>query len=168
MKQFWFAVGFCLVLGVAAGQAAPEKIPSDKVVHPVMTPVSAPEILSETRKDPAYPEKWRDLHLAARVIVQVVVDKSGSITHVDPLQTKLWVETDCGEDSGGAAGKEAEGTTVPVEASRDFEVAAIKAVKRWKFRPGTMSGVPVDVYYTLTVNISSCTKKADAGSPPSR
>jgi TonB family protein len=29
---------------------------------------------------------------------------------------------------------------------------ALDAVKRWKFRPGTLNGQPVPVIYNLTVN----------------
>jgi len=29
---------------------------------------------------------------------------------------------------------------------------AVKAIKKWKFKPATLNGKPVDVYYNLTVN----------------
>ena len=29
---------------------------------------------------------------------------------------------------------------------------AVKAVKTWTFKPATLKGKPVDVYYNLTVN----------------
>jgi protein TonB len=29
---------------------------------------------------------------------------------------------------------------------------ALRAIKLWKFRPGTLNGQPVPVYYNLTVN----------------
>jgi protein TonB len=30
--------------------------------------------------------------------------------------------------------------------------AAREAVRRWRFRPATYNGEPIDVYYTVTVN----------------
>ena len=33
-----------------------------------------------------------------------------------------------------------------------LDQAAVDAVKRWKFKPATLNGKPVDVYYNLTVN----------------
>lgn len=80
----------------------------------------------------------------------------------------LRVETDCGKDSGDTAGKETGDQVAPPEASRDFESAAISAVKRWKFRPGTQSGVPVSVFQTLIVDFTLCPKSTDSGSPPVR
>ena len=29
---------------------------------------------------------------------------------------------------------------------------ALTAISRWRFKPATLDGVPVDVYYHLTVN----------------
>src|SRR3989442_6307714 len=81
---FWagrvFSLGLCLVLGVGAGHAVPERIPRDKVIHPILGPASQAEVLPETKVGPAYPEKWRKLRLGAQVILQVVVDKSGHVT----------------------------------------------------------------------------------------
>jgi TonB family protein len=33
-----------------------------------------------------------------------------------------------------------------------LDQAAADAVQRWKFRPGTLNGQPVDVIFNLTVN----------------
>jgi len=79
---FVFLLAFGLFLELGAGHAAPERIPRDKVVHPIMRGVSPAEVLPETRKPPAYPKKWRKLHLGAQVILQVVIDKSGNVTQV--------------------------------------------------------------------------------------
>jgi outer membrane biosynthesis protein TonB len=33
-----------------------------------------------------------------------------------------------------------------------LDVAALDAIRQWKFKPGTLNGNPVPVYYNLTVN----------------
>ncbi len=33
-----------------------------------------------------------------------------------------------------------------------LDQAAADAVKRWRFKPGTLNGAPVDVIFNLTVN----------------
>ncbi len=33
-----------------------------------------------------------------------------------------------------------------------LDAAAVDAVRRWKFKPGTLNGQPVDVIFNLTVN----------------
>jgi TonB family protein len=33
-----------------------------------------------------------------------------------------------------------------------LDTAAVETVKKWKFKPATLNGKPVTVYYTLTVN----------------
>jgi protein TonB len=33
-----------------------------------------------------------------------------------------------------------------------LDQAAVEAVRTWRFRPATLNGRPVDVYYNLTVN----------------
>jgi TonB family protein len=33
-----------------------------------------------------------------------------------------------------------------------LDQAAVDAVRRWKFKPGTLNGQPVDVIFNLTVN----------------
>ena len=38
------------------------------------------------------------------------------------------------------------------EPPKQFDKAARKALKRWRFEPATLNGKPVDVYYNLTVN----------------
>jgi protein TonB len=49
-----------------------------------------------------------------------------------------------------------DGTIDNVEIIRDLEYGlgeeARRAVSRWRFRPATYRGEPIDVYYTVTVN----------------
>ncbi len=163
-----FMVGFFLFLGAGAGSAAPEKIPPDKVIHPLMGPVSNPEIIPESRKDPVYPEKWRKLHLAGRVVLQCVVEASGSVSEAQSLLTTLWVEANCGKEPGKRTGEKAGEPIAPREAYQDFETAALDALKRWKYRPGTQNGKPVAVFFTQIVEFSPCPEKPAPGRPPAR
>ena len=49
-----------------------------------------------------------------------------------------------------------DGTIDNVEVIKDLPQglgdAAAEAVRRWRFRPATYRGEPIDVYYTVTVN----------------
>jgi TonB family protein len=84
--------------------------------------VVAPEKLSAPQ--PVYTEMARKARIQGVVIVQAIIDKTGEVTNVKVLK---------GLPMG-------------------LDVAAADAVKKWKFRPATLNGKPVDVYYNLTVN----------------
>jgi len=58
------------------------------------------------------------------VIVEAIIDKNGDVTNVRVLK---------GLPMG-------------------LEESATSAVKSWKFKPATLNGRPVSVYYNLTVN----------------
>lgn len=73
---------------------------------------------------PVYTEIARKARVQGVVIVQAIIDKDGDVTNVKVLK---------GLPMG-------------------LEDAAVDAVKRWKFRPATLNGKPVAVYYNLTVN----------------
>ena len=167
LRSVALSVGFCLLLG-SGGSTAVEKVPQDKVVHPLLGPVTNPEVIPESRKDPVYPEQWRKLHLGAHVIFQAVIGKSGNVSDITTLMTGLRVETDCVKQPTGPEGKEAAESKAPPEAGKDFEAAAIKAVQEWKYRPGRMQGVPVDVYYTIVVDFTPCPDKVSPGGAPKK
>lgn len=78
--------------------------------------VSAPE--------PQYTEIARKARIQGVVIVQAIIDKSGTVTNVKVLK---------GLPMG-------------------LDQSAVDAIKRWKFKPATLNGKPVAVYYNLTVN----------------
>lgn len=84
--------------------------------------VVAPEKVDAPQ--PQYTEIARKARVQGVVIVQAIIDKEGQVTNVKVLK---------GLPMG-------------------LEDAAVDAVKRWKFRPATLNGKPVAVYYNLTVN----------------
>ncbi len=73
---------------------------------------------------PAYTEIARRAGIEGFVIVEAVIDKSGSVTNVRIIKP------------------------LPM----GLDESAADAVSQWKFEPATLNGKPVDVYYNLTVN----------------
>lgn len=73
---------------------------------------------------PVYTEMARKARIMGVVIIEVVIDEEGDVT-----QTKVLKGLPMGLDK-----------------------AAVDAVETWKFKPATLEGRPVPVYYVLTVN----------------
>ena len=84
--------------------------------------VVKPEKLTEVI--PQYTEIARKARVQGVVILQTIIDKQGNITDVKVLK-------------GLAMG---------------LTEAAVTAVKQWKYKPATLRGKPVAVYFNLTVN----------------
>jgi len=84
--------------------------------------VRAPEKLFA--RQPNYTEIARKARVQGIVIVQAIIDKQGNVTNIKVLR---------GLPMG-------------------LEEAAVEAMKKWKFKPATLNGKPVTVYYNLTVN----------------
>ena len=87
------------------------------------------EILSLARRvryrvEPAYPEVARKARVSGIVIVECTIDKNGIVTDVHVLKPLPF----------------------------GLDQAAVEAVRKWRFKPGTLNGQPVDVLYNLTVN----------------
>jgi len=76
--------------------------------------------------DPHYPEEARHARVQGVVILQTIIDKVGNVTDVKVLK---------GLPSG-------------------LTEAAVEAVSSWRFKPATLEGKPVAVYYLVTVSFS--------------
>ncbi len=73
---------------------------------------------------PQYTEIARKARIQGIVIVQAVIDKKGDVTDVKVLKQ------------------------LPLGLTE----ASVEAIQQWKFKPATLRGKPVDVYYNLTVS----------------
>ncbi|MFY9821507.1 MAG: energy transducer TonB, partial [Thermoanaerobaculia bacterium] len=100
----------------------PGGVPSEDAPLRVGGAVTRPEIINQVR--PVYTELARRARVTGTVIVEAIIDTSGNVTNVRVLK---------GLPMG-------------------LDKAAVEAVQKWKFKPATLEGRPVKVYYVLTVN----------------
>jgi len=91
---------------------------------PVIGAISAPVLV--TRVEPDYPEAARRTYRAGHVILKIVVARDGHVASSEVLQS----------------------------AGPDLDEAARLAVAKWRYRPATLDGEPVAVYYTVSVRFS--------------
>jgi protein TonB len=84
--------------------------------------VKAPVAINKV--DPQYPEVARKARISGIVIVECTISRNGDVTDIHVLKPLPF----------------------------GLDQAAVDAVKRWKFKPGTLNGQPVDVIFNLTVN----------------
>ena len=87
--------------------------------------VKPPKALSQTA--PVYPKSARDNAIEGTTIVTTVIDEQGKVQNPK-------VATSSGD--------------------KDLDQAAIDAVSQWTFRPATLDGKPVAVYFTLTIRFA--------------
>ena len=102
----------------------PEAPPAPEPDRPIHITgdVTQPERINEAK--PQYTEIARKARIQGVVILQATIDKNGDITDVKVLRGLQMGLTE----------------------------AAVAAVTQWKFKPATLNGKPVAVYYNLTVN----------------
>lgn len=100
--------------------------PSAEPTGPIMVggDVKPPEKINAPQ--PQYTEIARKARIQGVVIVQAIIDKLGNVTNVKVLKP------------------------LPM----GLDQAAAEAIKSWKFKPATLNGKPVAVYYNLTVNFT--------------
>ena len=108
--------------GVIGGVITEAPPPKPEAPLRVGGDVKAPIVIN--RVEPQYPEVARKARISGIVIVECTISKAGDVTDIHVLK--------------------------PLPFGLDN--AAVEAVKRWKFKPGTLNGQPVDVIFNLTVN----------------
>jgi TonB family protein len=77
---------------------------------------------------PKYPKKAGKRHIEGHVIVQALIRRDGHVAKPEVLRA---------EPQGVG-----------------FEQAAIKAVKKWRYKPAQLQSEPVEVYFTVYVNFT--------------
>ena len=104
----------------------PEAPPPPEPKEPIQVTedVTHPEKISAPQ--PQYTEIARKARIQGSVILQTTIDKNGDITDVKVLK---------GLHMG-------------------LSEAAVASVRQWKFKPATLNGKPVAVYYNLTVTFT--------------
>lgn len=85
--------------------------------------VIKPEIIPGTRIKPSYTENARRAHVQGVVLLEAVIDAGGNVTGVKIVK--------------------------PLTMGLDQE--AVRAVRQWRFRPATLHGQPVAVFFQLAV-----------------
>jgi protein TonB len=83
--------------------------------------VKAPVAIN--RSDPNYTDAARQARIAGMVVVEAIIDKQGNVDNVKVIRG------------------------LPAGLSEEAE----KAVRKWKFKPGTLNGEPVATIFNLTV-----------------
>jgi protein TonB len=95
--------------------------PSEGEVLPVGGDVRAPVLVE--RVEPDFPESARRAHLDGMVILEAVITTAGDVREIRVLRS----------------------------ANPLLDEAAVRAVRRWRYRPATLNGRAVPVYLTVTV-----------------
>lgn len=107
------------------------------VTNPVLSP--------DSRTPPIYPKRARHEGVTGRSILQIVVRKDGTVGELLVLVTQLVF-------------KDGSHKTIeqPHGGDEDFGLgdASVQAVKSWRYRPATLDGHPVAVYFTVVVDFA--------------
>jgi len=91
--------------------------------RPVGAEVAPPELVEKV--NPVYPEEMRAARATGKVILQAVIDEEGMVSAVEVLRGSSHAPLDN---------------------------AAVDAVRQWRYRPATLEGKPVKVYFTVVVD----------------
>lgn len=102
---------------VMAQAQPPEKVyrmgENQDIVAPVLVEQVAPE----------YPDELNDAKVQGRVVVEIVIDKSGAVVEAEIVKTDDY----------------------------RFNKPTVDAVLNWKYKPATLKGKPISSRWTVTV-----------------
>jgi len=90
--------------------------------------VTNPEIIPGTRVQPVFPEKARRNIVRGKVTLEAIIREDGTVGDAKVRHSSAW---DC-----------------------DFEAAALSALLQWRYKPGTLEGKPVPVYFTVDIDFA--------------
>ena len=110
---------------------APGLIPAGAQEEPLyggFRAVCDPALIESSRVPPSYPELARQAGVQGKVLLRAVILKDGTVGNITVL-----------ESSGTGLG---------------FDEAAVKAVSRWRYKPGLQDGRPVETRVTILVDFS--------------
>jgi TonB family protein len=106
----------------------PQPQPAGQEPYPVGDAVKAPVVIERVK--PEYPETAAKARIKGIVIAELIVDKNGAVRDARILKPLPF----------------------------GLDEAALAAVKQWKFRPGTLNGLPVDVIFNVTIGFPPSTE----------
>ena len=92
--------------------------------HDVVGAILPPHL--ELKVSPDYPEAARVARMPGRVTLRAVIDETGQVRDVEVVHSS----------------------------NRMFEPAAVDAVRQWRYRPATLHGNPVAVYFNVIVEFT--------------
>jgi protein TonB len=114
------------ILGDGPGPPGPVSPvgPIDDAPISVNGSVVKPQLIPETKVQPRYTEIARKAHLQGMVVLEAIIDERGNVVNVRLLRG------------------------LPMGLSEE----AMAAVSQWKFKPATLAGRPVKVFFSLRVD----------------
>ena len=105
--------------------------------------LTEPRLIPRSKVTPKYPKKARRAGITARCVLTCVVTKEGDSRSVSALECR-YTDRD---------GKIVKNSPVIFD-QHGFAVAAVEAVKKWRYEPTTLDGEPVDVHRTIVVDFA--------------
>jgi len=87
-----------------------------------------PVVIPSTRAHPDYPDIARKAKVTGSVLLLIIIDKDGRVGTIEVIQAP--------------------------DARFGFELAAIEAVKQWRYRPARLGGRPVAVQATVRIEFT--------------
>jgi TonB family protein len=127
-------------LGVSAGLKFRVLGPREIEVLPILLAdaegVTLPVLIPETKVSPAYPEEARKNGIRGTVILQAIVDHTGTVTDVEVIKSEP-------------------------DGYEPFIKSAIDSVRQWRYEPAKRDGEPVDVYFSMRIQFALDGHKKD-------